>query len=40
MITQVKAIADRFRDTLLADFLGATALFVTLLGGLYLLTMM
>lgn len=36
MITQVKAIASRSRETLLTDFLGAAALVVTLLGGLYL----
>lgn len=36
MITQVKAIARRSRETLLTDFLGAAALVVTLLGGLYL----
>ena len=36
MITQVRAIALRSRETIVTDFLGAAALVVTLLGSLYL----
>ena len=36
MLTQFKAAAKRSSDTLLGDAIGAAALMVTLVGGLYL----
>ncbi|MEO1139607.1 MAG: hypothetical protein AAFW87_09135 [Pseudomonadota bacterium] len=36
MLTQFKTAAKRSADTLLGDFVGAAALMVTLVGGLYL----
>lgn len=36
MLSQIKTAATRSSDTLLGDFIGAAALMVTLVGGLYL----
>ena len=36
MLHQIKTAAKQSRDTLLGDFIGAAALMVTLVGGLYL----
>lgn len=36
MLSQIKTAAKRSSDTLLGDFVGAAALMVTLVGGLYL----
>lgn len=36
MMNQIKTAASRSRDTLMGDFIGAAALMVTLIGGLYL----
>ena len=36
MVRQLKTAFHRSRETLLGDMIGATALMITLLGGLYL----
>ena len=36
MLRQIRTAAERSSDTLLGDFLGAAALMVTLVAGLYL----
>ncbi len=36
MLHQIKTVATRSQDTLLADALGAAALMITLVGALYL----